>query len=231
WSMYAKESMEYDKAMLKSWNDSLDVLLIMAGLFSAVLTAFIVDSYKMLSPDPQTTTTTLLLHITQQLDTLLPTNNSIVDSLSGVSLSSLITPFQPSSYIWWINAIWFSSLMCSLSAAFFAMLAKQWLQAYTLNRPGRVETHARQRHFRYAGLVTWKVSEIISTLPILLQVGFSLFFVGLDILLWSIDPDIGYIMITLTVLLLGFFVITTIAPLFDLTCPYKTPFSLTVRMQ
>jgi Family of unknown function (DUF6535) len=202
-----------------------------AGLFSAVLTAFIIDSYKMLQPDSQKTTATLLLHLMQQLDTLLRTNNTAIDTLSANSLSSLLTPFQPPPCVWWINAIWFSSLMCSLSAAFFAMLTKQWLQAYTLDRPGRVETHARQRHFRYAGLVTWKVSVIISTLPVLLQAGFSLFFVGLDILLWSINPDIGYIMISLTVLLLGFYVITTIAPLFDLTCPFKTPFSLFLRLR
>ncbi|KAF8589731.1 hypothetical protein K439DRAFT_1300877, partial [Ramaria rubella] len=72
----------------------------------------------------------------------------------------------------------------------------------------------------------WKVSDIISTLPVLLQLGFALFFVGLDILLWSLDPQIGYFMMFLTILLLGFYVTTTIAPLIYASCPFKTPFSL-----
>ena len=184
----------------------------------------------MLQPNPQDETAALLAQVVQLLDTMISANNSVTNSGSPGVLSSS-DPFHPSPYVWWLNAIWFSSLMCSLSAAFTAMLAKQWLQAYTLDRPGRVETHARQRHFRYTGLVTWKVSGIVSTLPVLLQLGFALFFVGLDILLWSINQYIGYIMIFFTVLLLGFYVITTISPLFDLTCPYKTPFSLTLRMQ
>ena len=170
----------------------------------------------------------------QRLDALLLLTNDTATKPQFPEVSSsplLATSFKPSNYIWWLNVIWLSGLICSLSAAFIAMLAKQWLQAYTLDRPGRVEVHARQRHFRYTGLVTWKVSEIISFLPFLLQTGFALFFVGLDILLWSIDRYIGYIMISLTTLLLGFVASTAIAPLFDLTCPFKTPFSLTLRMQ
>ena len=185
----------------------------------------------MLQSDPQEATVTLLVQVVQQLNTMISTKTNTTTPESPGGQSSSLDPFQPSPYIWWLCAIWFSSLMCSLSAAFTAMLAKQWLQAYTFDRPGRVETHARQRHFRYTGLVTWKVSGIISTLPVLLQLGFALFFVGLDILLWFINRSIGYIVIFFTVLLLGFYVITTISPLFDLTCPYKTPFSLTLRMQ
>lgn len=44
WSMYARESMEYDKVMLKSWNDALDVLLIMVNSFH--ITYFMYPSNK-----------------------------------------------------------------------------------------------------------------------------------------------------------------------------------------
>jgi Family of unknown function (DUF6535) len=44
WSMYAKESTEYDKAMLKGWNDALDVLLIMVS--KIVYDAFMFGAQK-----------------------------------------------------------------------------------------------------------------------------------------------------------------------------------------
>jgi len=74
-------------------------------------------------------------------------------------------------------------------------------------------------------------SEIIYTLPVLLQFSFSLFFIGLDILVWSVNPPIGYLVIVCTASLLGFYLFTTFAPLFDLSCPFRTPFSLHLATQ
>ncbi|KAF8589732.1 hypothetical protein K439DRAFT_1286742, partial [Ramaria rubella] len=133
WSFYIEESTERDKAMLEGWNDSLDVLLILAGLFSAVLTAFLVQSYPMLQPDPQDTTVALLARVVERLDSF--SNNTLksgVSSVGSAGASPLSPTFEVSGCAWWINLVWFSSLMCSLSAAFIAMLAKQWLHAYTM---------------------------------------------------------------------------------------------------
>ncbi|KZV79385.1 hypothetical protein EXIGLDRAFT_757013 [Exidia glandulosa HHB12029] len=51
WTVYRDEAAIRDEAMLDGWNKTLDILLIFAGLFSAVATAFIVESYKLLQPD------------------------------------------------------------------------------------------------------------------------------------------------------------------------------------
>ncbi|KZV83050.1 hypothetical protein EXIGLDRAFT_583946, partial [Exidia glandulosa HHB12029] len=51
WKIYAREAKNYDDDIIRAWNASLDTLLIFAGLFSAVSTAFIIESYKFMQPD------------------------------------------------------------------------------------------------------------------------------------------------------------------------------------
>ncbi|KZV82927.1 hypothetical protein EXIGLDRAFT_626369, partial [Exidia glandulosa HHB12029] len=51
WKVYRDEATAQDEAMLDGWNKTLDILLIFAGLFSAVATAFVIESYKFLQPD------------------------------------------------------------------------------------------------------------------------------------------------------------------------------------
>jgi hypothetical protein len=48
WCTYAREAHAFDEAMMTSWNKMLDIRLIFSGIFSAILTPFIVESYKML---------------------------------------------------------------------------------------------------------------------------------------------------------------------------------------
>ena len=50
-----------------------------AGLFSAILTAFIVEAYKLLQPDSAALSTQVLLQISQQL-TSLSVNNGFINS-------------------------------------------------------------------------------------------------------------------------------------------------------
>ncbi|KAJ6488248.1 hypothetical protein C8R47DRAFT_1216050 [Mycena vitilis] len=54
WSVYISEAEKYDKALVKSWRGDMDGMLIFTGLFSASLTAFIIESYKTLTPDSVT---------------------------------------------------------------------------------------------------------------------------------------------------------------------------------
>ncbi|THH13693.1 hypothetical protein EW146_g6555 [Bondarzewia mesenterica] len=74
WSVYMKEAESHDKALIETWKDDMEGVIIFAGLYSASLTAFLVDSYKQLQPDPPTQsvflmqqTVILLAQISQQL--------------------------------------------------------------------------------------------------------------------------------------------------------------------
>ncbi|KZV90176.1 hypothetical protein EXIGLDRAFT_617336, partial [Exidia glandulosa HHB12029] len=51
WKVFQDEAKKQDDALLDGWSKTLDILLIFAGLFSAVSTAFIIESYKFLQPD------------------------------------------------------------------------------------------------------------------------------------------------------------------------------------
>lgn len=44
WLVYNEEAADFDANMLAEWRDTIDVLLVFAGLFSAVLTTFVVQT-------------------------------------------------------------------------------------------------------------------------------------------------------------------------------------------
>ncbi|KAF8174826.1 hypothetical protein K438DRAFT_1527546, partial [Mycena galopus ATCC 62051] len=67
WALYVSEAAKYDKALVESWKSDMDGILIFAGLFSACLTASIIESYKTLRPDSGDSTVQLLTQISLQL--------------------------------------------------------------------------------------------------------------------------------------------------------------------
>jgi hypothetical protein len=89
-----------------------------AGLFSGIVTAFIIDSYKWLLPDPSDAIVQLLSQIAGQVGGAFNQNASPIRDL---------TVFRPSTQDVAINTLWFSSLVCSLVAALLCILAKQWI--------------------------------------------------------------------------------------------------------
>ncbi|KAJ3498889.1 hypothetical protein NMY22_g19560 [Coprinellus aureogranulatus] len=52
WTQLLKPLLEKDAERCKVWKDEVSNILIFAGLFSAVVTAFIIESYKSLRKDP-----------------------------------------------------------------------------------------------------------------------------------------------------------------------------------
>ncbi|KAF7314550.1 hypothetical protein MKEN_00928200 [Mycena kentingensis (nom. inval.)] len=119
WSVYISEAEKYDKSLVEGWKSDMEGMLIFAGLFSASLTAFIVESYRTLLPDSSDTTVQLLVHISQQL----AGNGS---SLRPAPVSS----FSSSAASLVCNAFWFLSLGLSLSCALVATLLQQWARDF-----------------------------------------------------------------------------------------------------
>ncbi|TFK33380.1 hypothetical protein BDQ12DRAFT_615343, partial [Crucibulum laeve] len=58
---------EYDEELCSRWKEEINNLLILAGLFSAVVTAFTVESYKWLQEDSSDVSLAVLIHISSQL--------------------------------------------------------------------------------------------------------------------------------------------------------------------
>ncbi|KAI0072007.1 hypothetical protein K474DRAFT_1605938 [Panus rudis PR-1116 ss-1] len=149
-----QEVRSHDEATIKGIKEDIETVLTFAGLFSASLTAFAVESFKQLQPDTHNATVFLLATIARDL------NNSSVDQ-------SFLTRFRPSpvsSPSKYINALWLSSLFLSLVTASLAMLAKQWLREFLdLN-----DTPGKFLH-RHRGLTVYRVYEISAFLPLFLQ--------------------------------------------------------------
>ncbi|KAJ7440940.1 hypothetical protein FB451DRAFT_1058480, partial [Mycena latifolia] len=121
WSVYISEADKYDKALVESWRSDMDGMLIFAGLFSASLTVFIIESYKTLNADPGDTAVILLRQISQQL----------AAAANGSSFS-IPEPevFVPPATSVVCNALWFISLGLSLSCALIATLLEQWARDF-----------------------------------------------------------------------------------------------------
>ncbi|EIN09984.1 hypothetical protein PUNSTDRAFT_40355, partial [Punctularia strigosozonata HHB-11173 SS5] len=123
WAACATAVREYDQDMIDGCKEEIDSLL--AGLFSAVLTAFIIESYKFLQRDPDDTTAALLLQISLQLSSF-SVNGSFMDSTHPIKAQ--LPPLQMPRGAVRINTFWFSSLVLSLISALVCILLKQWLR-------------------------------------------------------------------------------------------------------
>ncbi|KIM29825.1 hypothetical protein M408DRAFT_37804, partial [Serendipita vermifera MAFF 305830] len=117
WDVYNNEAMKVDNELVKDWKESLNSLLLFAAIFAAVLSAFIIESKKMLEPDQ-----------TKRLAETLALYFSNIGNLSSVSFNQ--PDFVPMPGAVSINCLLFASLGTSLGAAFVSVLALQWVMDY-----------------------------------------------------------------------------------------------------
>ncbi|KAK0200736.1 hypothetical protein DFS33DRAFT_1507424 [Desarmillaria ectypa] len=222
WRAYLDECQNYDAEMIEGWRDTVDVLLVFAGLFSAVVTTFVVQTLQSLQPDFNEVSAFLLFELV-----------SIQRALAnGTSLSdvppSQLTPdssFTPSSLIIWTNGLWFVSLSLSLTIALVAVLTKQWIHHYMSVPSGTPRYRSRIRHFRYMGLEKWHVPVIVGLLPLLMHSSLALFFVGLVLFLISLHIGIAIAVGVISGIGYIFYVVTNVLSIQDPQCPYRTPLS------
>ncbi|KAK1220267.1 hypothetical protein PQX77_016972, partial [Marasmius sp. AFHP31] len=140
------------------------------GLFSAVVTAFTIESYQWLEQAPEDTNVVLLTQIFQKL------NNETI---------SPPPQFEASSSAIRINVLWFLSLTIALVDALFALLCKQWLREHERNTHTCSPAEALAlRWLRNQSLEKWRVPTILASLPILLELALFLFLTGVLEFLW-----------------------------------------------
>ncbi|EJD48863.1 hypothetical protein AURDEDRAFT_29010, partial [Auricularia subglabra TFB-10046 SS5] len=145
---------KYDKELCDGYREQIDTLLVFAGLFSAVVTAFTIESYQWLHNDSGDVSVELLARIANLLDeTGAPVPPPTTSAISDATAAR-------------INAYWFLSLALSLSAALVGILAKQWIREYDRDA-GRTHPEALGvRQMKFDGLGAWKVPEIVSSVPL-----------------------------------------------------------------
>ncbi|KAI0674557.1 hypothetical protein C8Q78DRAFT_966328 [Trametes maxima] len=222
WGACAKALREYDEDMIRDWKEEIDTLLVFAGLFSAILTAFNIESYKLLQQQPEDTLVSMLAQISGQLNSF-SVNPSFVNTTQPTSAAGLVPSFTAGAFAIRLNAWWFSALVCSLLAASLGLQVKQWLREYLAGSSSISRESIRIRQFRHEGLRRWHVPEIILILPMLLQVALVLFFAGLLDLLWSLHPVVAGVVTAIVAVALLFVAMTSLAPPLYADCPYKSP--------
>ncbi|KAG8942616.1 hypothetical protein FRC03_003004 [Tulasnella sp. 419] len=214
WSTYDKVSGDYDREMIAAWNASLDVLLIFAGLFSAINTAFIIESYKGLQADPAEITNDLLrILISHKSNDTTPSSDEL-------------HPGSPAPSAKPITSIFFSSLSFSLTAAFGAVTAKQWLTEYiSVGAVKALHRQGRERQEKHRGLKRWHLRLIIELLPMFLQLSVLLFMIGVVDFLWQWDRTVGIVQLVLSCAGLAVYLITIVIGIMIQSSPFQTPLS------
>ena len=140
-------------------------------------------------------------------------------------------PFSAPGYAIWVNALWFLSLVMSLTGALLAVLVQQWAHSYLRATQKRqsAQDRVKTREFCANGLKRSRVSLIVRSVPTLIHVSLFLFFSGL--LVWLIN--INHLVCWPVVIWLGLcgigYAYVTVMPILHHDSPYFSPLSSLIR--
>jgi len=124
WAVCISETEKYDRGLVESWKSDMKGMVLFAGLFSANLTPFLIESYKTLIPDSGDESVLLLAQISQQL------------AASANETVFAVTPAPSFARLTSSHVLWFIGLGLSLTCALIALL-EQWARdlLYTVCSP------------------------------------------------------------------------------------------------
>ncbi|KAJ6470504.1 hypothetical protein C8R45DRAFT_767332, partial [Mycena sanguinolenta] len=218
WAVYVSEAEKYDKALVESWKSDMDGILIFSALFSAIEGAFIIESYKTLTPDSGDATVQFLMQMLQQ---------SMAVANGTVFHPQPCTPFSPPRTAVVCNALWFTSLGFSLACALLATFVQQWARDFLHHTDIHSAPVIRARIFAYLyyGMKDFRMHTVVEILPLFLHVALLLFFGGLVAFLIPVNSTMTFIVGSLLLIIMVVYLILTILPLHHLDCPYQTPLS------
>ncbi|KAK0493139.1 hypothetical protein EDD18DRAFT_431297 [Armillaria luteobubalina] len=203
WRTYVDESKIHDARMVGESRDSVDVLLVFAGLFSAISASLLFEMVLIQGAIA---------------------NGSSLDNVPASSLNPY-TKFTPATTDVWVNGLWFTSLSLSLATALVAVLVKQWLHHYLALPSGTPQERSHVRQFRYGGFQKWHVFVIVGLLPVLMHLALGIFFIGLTVFLVPLRPGLSWVIGVGTVVAYTTYLITIFLPILYPQCPYRTPLS------
>jgi Family of unknown function (DUF6535) len=199
-----------------------------AGLYSTVLTGFLIDSKGKLKPDPTDRIeyylqqhSTILSQISQQLASIAP-------QVSIPSTPPLPFPafHPPASYIR-VNIFWFTGLIFSLLSAFMAIVIQKWVRNNTdvFQRDSDPLKSARLRQYLREGFDQLHLPAVDETVPGFLHLSLILFFIGLGESLLDINTTVGLT----TIVPIGFsgllYIFTIFAPIIYPQSPLQSSIS------
>ncbi|KAG8940698.1 hypothetical protein FRC04_005079 [Tulasnella sp. 424] len=213
---------EIDEDMAKGLKEHLDGLLIFAGLFAGVNSAFLALTLPLLSADPVDDTNTLLLQNNALLLYLALGRNDTLPSSPTLPSST----FTPSYNIITINVLFSLSLAFALISAFVAVLGRQWLIYYRMRSGGGPDRERWEQLKRYLGAERWHLQFILDDiLPSLLQIGLIIFCVSFILYIHMLHPTASHIVGIPLYVGLAMVFLSAICILWDKFCPFQSPLS------
>ena len=156
---------------------------------------------------------------------------------SPVSIPFDLSPprsdFSPPRHAIWVNVLWFSSLVISLTCAMVATLVQQWTRRYIKITRSQYSVHgvhqqARIRAFFAEGLDKFQLPLVVDLLPTFVHLSVFLFFSGLPVFLYHLFGKNRAIFITAVVWVAtgGFlYLCIFLMPIIRHDCPYYSPLS------
>ncbi|KAG8952103.1 hypothetical protein FRC04_005103 [Tulasnella sp. 424] len=214
YKFYDELADEIDEDLVKSLKAQLDGILIFAGLFAGVNSAFLALTLPQMSANPLDDTNALLLQLVSGK------NNSI--TIADLPSAS----FSPPSDIYPINVLFSMSLTLALLASFLAVLGQQWLVHYRKRSGGGAEHQRWEQLRRYLGARRWGLELVLDhILPTLLQIGLIVFCISFILFLGTLSRSISYIIAAPMGLAATVVLVLAICAAWDQWCPFKSPLS------
>ena len=174
-------------------------------------------SIQDIQQNPQETSNFYLANIYQTL----------ADPSRSSSLPAFPLPFSPPVFTVWVNALWFLSLVISLTCALLATLLQQWARRYLRATQSRYSPHkrARIRAFFSEGVEKHLLPSTVEILPTLLHISLFLFFAGLVVFLWNVNLTIFKLVFSWVGVCTALYGCITVIPILRHDSPYHTPLS------
>ncbi|KAH7096217.1 hypothetical protein BKA62DRAFT_745128 [Auriculariales sp. MPI-PUGE-AT-0066] len=216
WNVYRDSAIETDNELLGRWNEALTAILVFAGLFSAVVTAFVIESTRRLQPDPAEYTARAVLAVLSHM------NGSTISPIEVVNPAF----FSAGATARTINSFWYFGLTTALAVSLLAILAKQWLLEYhaRIRAPAKHARYWAWRHFAFKrGLEKWNIDLFISLLSFAMHLAFGSFFAGLLLTLFPVDWIVSAVVTLVTLSVFIVYSVATLAPLWLGDAPMLTP--------
>ncbi|KIY67028.1 hypothetical protein CYLTODRAFT_354030, partial [Cylindrobasidium torrendii FP15055 ss-10] len=151
-----------DRQTIQGWQEELDNLTIITGLFSATVTAFLVIDAN---PDPSDANAQLLVRYIDY--TARFPSNPIISSDAQDNLYTFFADSPPVSALRIATVtLWSLAVVVLFIALIFAFYIKSWLQHYQKDmRTGSKYDRAHLRQLRYDDFQAWNVPALISIVP------------------------------------------------------------------
>ncbi|CAE6384385.1 unnamed protein product [Rhizoctonia solani] len=226
WKVYVKETDDWDEELVRGWNKSLDVTLVFAALFSAILTAFLIESSSRLREGSDDQMSKTLVVMSRTLYAL--ANGTLPEQVTFDQINQE-TSFTPSNVAVLVSTLWYLSLSLSVATSFLAMLGKNWCHSFMSGRTGHACMQARRRQQKWTMIERWRMREFLAMLPSLIHLALLLFSIGLCIYVWELNHTVALPVICVTGVAVGFYICSSLAASILDFFPYTTTTSRILR--